>query len=373
MPVSQLPPPELIQEKLRFAAAPPGGATAVVFGLGVLVAWLVCGVWLKWNWRRAVPSLAVLALAAGLAAVPLLFAKVEELRAPGRAAIKEQKAAIKEAPGDLPAEQRKILEDELEELKQRDEQLVTAYAYQETFPLIPDQAWWHWGLLAVGLSLSVELLVRLPGVPVGVGHLFRGVAAGVIASAVLPPDWQKGVDRWLLPFTAAVIAVLWGVLDGVSRRNPGGTLAACLSVVALGAACVAIHDDQAKFTDFSTFVAVVLGVLAIGGWVLRTDTGSAAAVAVVPILTILLMTRESVVPADLSEPPLRAGVPVAAYWLVGLAPMVLGLFLIPPVTRFGTRWYSTPVKLLLVLIPVGIAVYLCVTEAPMTFEKETWE
>ncbi len=372
MSVSQLPPTDLIHEKLRFSVAPAAAATAAVFAIGILAAWLVFGVWLKWNWRKAVPAVAVLALAAGVLAVPLLFAKVEEMRAPGRAAIKEQKAAIDDAPSDLPSEQKQALQDELAALKQRDEQLVSAYTFQETFPLVPDGKWWHWGLLAVGLALAVEFSARIPGVPVAVGQLFRGVAAGVIASAVLPPEWQKGMDRWLLPFTAAVMAVQWGMLDAVSRRNPGGTLAACLSVVALGASCVAIHDDQARFTDFVTFVAVALGVLAVGGWVLRADTGSAAAVAVVPLLTVLLMTRESVPPYEpewMTHPP----VPALAYWLVALAPLVLGLFLIPPVTRFGTRWYAMPVKLLLVLIPVGIAVYLCATEAPMTFDKEKWE
>jgi hypothetical protein len=297
---------------------------------------------------------------------------VQEARAPGRTALKEKRAAIDEAPSDLPSEQRKELEDELAALKQHDEQLVSAFPFQETFPLVPDGKWWHWGLLAVGLALVVEFAARTPVVPVGVGHLFRGAAAGVIASAVLPPDWQKGEVRWILPLTAAVMAAQWAMLDTVSRRNPGGTLAACLSLVTGGVACVAIHDEQARFTDFATFLAAALGVLAVGGWVTRADTGSAAAVAVIPVLTVLMMTRDSVPPYEpewMSHPP----VPVPAYWLVGLAPLVLGVFLIPPVTRFGTRWYSIPVKLLLVAIPVGIAVYLCVTEAPMKFDKETWE
>jgi len=191
----------------------------------------------------------------------------------------------------------------------------------------------------------------------------------VIASAVLPADWQKGPDRWILPLTAAVMAVQWAVLDAVSRKNPGGTLAACLSLVAGGAACVAIHDGSARFTDFSTFVASALGVLALGGWILRADVGGG--VAVVPVITVLLMVREEALPSTADD--LTKHVPVVAYWLVGLAPLLLGLFLIPPLTRFGTRWYSTPVKLLLVLIPVGIAVYLCLSEAPLQLGKESWD
>lgn len=344
MPISQLPPSHLVQQKLLFSVAPPAIATAFVFALGAVATWLVFGVWRKWSWRKAVPSLAVLSLAAGLLVVPYLNARVQD----------EQKSAKQSGN------------------PERVQQLAEQYPFQETFPLVPEGKWWHWGLLAVGLALAVEFAVRIPGVPVTVGHLFRGAAAGVIASAVLPPGWQQGADRWTLPLTAGLVAVQWGMLDAVSRRNPGGTLAACLALVAGGVACVAIHDETALFTDFATFLAAALGVLAVGGWVSRSETGSAAAVAVVPVVTTLLMIRDGVPPYEpewMKHPP----VPTAAYWLVGLAPLMLGVFLIPPVTRFGLRWYSVPVKLALVLIPVGIAVYLCVTGAPLEFNKETWE
>ncbi len=358
MPISQLPPTDLIHDKLLFSSTPPAVATAVVFAVGTLAVWLVFGVWRKWAWRKAIPAVAVLALAAGILIVPYLNSRVQEA-----------KKAAREA--------------ENPELAQ---QLSDTYKFEETFPLVPDGKWWHWGLYAVGLALVVEFVARIPGVPVAVGHLFRGVAAGVIASAVLPSKWVEGIDRWILPFSAAVMAVVWGVMDTVSRKYPGGTLAACLSLVAGGAACVAIHDGSARFTDFATFVASSLFVLALGGWILRADVGGG--VAVVAVMTVLLMVREEALPTPplptVSEEALSTTaddvtvqatkhVPVAAYWLVALAPLVLSLFLLPLVSKFGTKWYAAVAKLLLVLIPVGIAVYLCLTEAPLEFNKETWE
>jgi hypothetical protein len=329
-------PPEMIQEKLLFSATPPAVAVAATFLVGALAVWLIFGVWRKTDWRKGVPAVAVLALAAGLVVVPLTNGHFQA----------ERKAA------------REI--DDRERVKH----ITETYKFEETFPLVPDGKWWHWGLYAVGLALLVELIARAPGVPVAVGHLFRGVAAGVIASAVLPPDWQKGADRWILPLTAAVMAVQ----DAVSRKTPGWTLAACLSLVAGGAACVAIHDGSARFTDFATFVASALFVLAVGGWILRADVGGG--VAIVPVLTVLLMVREEAVPT--SPDDLTKHVPVAAYWLVASAPLLPALFLLPRLTRFGTKWYSAFVKLLLVLIPVGIAVYLCLSEAPLQLGKEEW-
>jgi hypothetical protein len=338
----QLPniPPEMVQEKLLFSAAPPAMAAGAVLLIGTLAMWLVFGVWRKTDWRKAVPCVAVLALAAGLMVVPYLNAKVQG----------ERKAA-------------REVED-----AERVKQLTDTYKFEETFPLVPDGKWWHWGLYAILLGLLVEFAARIPGVPVAVGHLFRGVAAGVIASAVLPADWQRGADRWVLPLTAAVMAGQWAVLDAVSRKNPGGTLAACMAIVAGGAACVAIHDGSARFTDFATFLASSLAVLALGGWILRADVGGG--VAVVPVVIVLLMVREEALPSVADDVTQR--VPVLAYWLVGLAPLVLALFLLPPVTRFGTKWYSAFVKLLLVLIPVGVAVYLCLSEAPLKLDEEKW-
>lgn len=339
----QLPniPPDMIREKVLFSATPPAVAAAVVFGLGSLLAWLLVGVWRRKDWRKAIPVVAVLAFAAGLVVVPVINSRIQSDKTQAREAGNPERAQL----------------------------LSDTYKFEETYPLVPDGRWWHWGLYAVGLALLVELVARVPGVPVAVGHLFRGAAAGVIASAVLPPEWQRGADKWVLPLTAGVTAAQWALLDTLSRKNPGGTLGACLGVVAAGTACVVLHDGSARFTDFTTFVVSSLAVLAVGGWVLRADVGGG--VGVVPIFTVLLLVRDEAQPTSADDA--TAHVPVVAYWLVALAPLLLSVFLIPPLTRFGTKWYATPVKLLLVLIPVGIAMCLCLSEAPLKLETESWE
>lgn len=333
--MSEFPPPEIVREKLLFAVLPAAVATAAVFAVGLLLAWGLVGRVLRQDWRKAAPNLAVLALAAGLAASPLIGSWNQE-----------RVAAAKQAGDD-----------------ERATELARSFQFELPFPWVPDGKWWHWGWYAIGLALAVEFVARLPGVRVGVGHLLRGTAAGVIAAAVVPPDWQKPETRWWLPLAAAGIAVPWAVIDAVGRRNPGGSVSAAMAVVCVGAATVLIHDAAAGFTDVSTFLLTGLAVLSVTAWVTRTDVGAAAAVTVVPVTAMLLMNR------DLAS---DSKVPTAAYWLVALAPLMLAAFLLPPATRFGQRYWATPVKVLAVSLPVALAIYRCVTEAPLSFTEEKW-
>ena len=264
MPLSELPPTDLVVEKLKFAVLPAGAAAGAVFGLGLLLAWL-----LSPRWRAIAPSLAVLALAAGVATAPLL-------KSWNDARIDAAKAA-----GDT----------------ERVAALAAAYPFERAFPWVPDGKWWHWGWYAIGLALLVELLARLPGVGVGVGHLLRGVAAGVIAAVLVLPRFLLKSDKlppavfepealWQLISAAGLMAGQWAVVDAVGRRNPGGGVAAAVAVACAGAAAVLIHDAAAGFTDMSTYLMVGLGVLAVFGWITRTDVGSAGAVATVPVASL---------------------------------------------------------------------------------------
>jgi hypothetical protein len=334
MTISELPPQTEILDALWFAVLPAAGAAFVVFGLGVLVTWLIGGRMRNWDWDRAVPSVAVLALAAGVALSPLLYAGMRE------------KVDTAKLVGDTETATR----------------LTDTYHFRLPFPWVPDGKWWHWGWYAIGLALAVEFLARWPGVRVGIGHLLRGAAAGVIASAVVPPDWQAAETRWWVPLAAFGMAIQWAIVDAVGRRNPGGGIAAAMAVVSLGAATVFIHDAAAGFTDLATFLFAALTVLTLMAWITGTDVGAAAAATVIPLLSLLLMNY------DLRSEP---KVPKACYWLVGLAPFVLTLFLFPPIARFSRWRLVTPFKILWVAIPVGIAVYRCLTEAPLKF-GENW-
>jgi hypothetical protein len=344
--MSEMPPMDLVREKLLFGVLPTALAVALAFAVGVLLAWWIVGRVLRNHWRVLAPTLAVLALAAGLVASPLL------------GSWNRDRIATAKASGD----------------DDRAKELARTYLFETPFPWVPDGKWWHWGWYAIGLALAVESVVRLPGVRVGVGHLFRGVAAGVIAAVLVLPRFLLKSDKptpivfepealWHTVLTAVLMAVTWAVVDAVGRRNPGGSVASAMAIVCGGAAVVLIHDAAAGYTDVATFLLTGLAVLSLAAWVTGTDVGAAGAAAVVPVATLLLLNR---------EPESTSKVPVVAYWLVGLAPLTLAMFLFPPITRFGLSRWATPVKWLLVAIPVGIAVYRCVTEAPLKFGEEQW-
>lgn len=390
MPISQLPPTDLIQEKLLFSATPPAVAAAGVFALGVATVWLVGGVWLKLDWRKATPAVAVLALIAGMLVVPVLNAvkqqrlnDIKETRRARNERIESFESALNSREGGKPNGATQTLrKQELEQLNAEVKQLdaekeaTVKYAFEETYPLLPPDPykWWHRGFALLLLAMAFEFVLCLPNFSAVYAQLIRVLVVVAVALGMTPNAWWAmhfpGVPVAWPPWAlAGVIAVQWIVLDLVRRVNPGSIHAMAMAIVAGGLSTVAIHDDSARFTDYATFLLMGLTVIAGGGWVLRADVGSVAAVAVVPVIVTLAVVRDDVRLDDLTKPH----VPTLAYWLVGFSPLLLGLFVIPPLTKLGTKWYGAVVKLLLVLIPVGIAVYLCMTEAPLSFEKESWE
>ena len=231
------------------------------------------------------------------------------------------------------------------------------------FPWAPDGKPWHEAWHAVGLALAVEFAARLPGVAVGAANLLRGLAAGVIAAMVVPAAWVAD-DRWWVAAFAAPVAVQWAVVDAVGRRSPGGSTAAAVAVACGGAATVLLHVESLGFLTVCTFVASALGAIAVLAWATGTDGNSAAAVGTVPVAVMLLLGRY-----------LRdTAVPNASFDLVGLTPLALGLFLLPPLARFNGRLSGTALKVLVVLVPVAVGVYLAMDAAPYRFGEleEDW-
>jgi hypothetical protein len=243
---------------------------------------------------------------------------------------------------------------------------------------------WHWAWWAFGLAVAVELVARFPGVGVGVGHLLQGTAAGVIAAFVVPaavapaPGAPSAVHadaddpdvlatqrqlRWMIPAFALAVAVQWAVVDAVGRRAPGGSTAAAVAAAANGAAAILLHAESLGFMNATTFLFAGLAAVAVLAWLTGTDAGAAAAVATVPVGVLLLLGRY-----------LRdSAVPTSSFLLVGLAPMLLGLFLLPGLNRLTAWRLGTVLKIAVVLIPVALAVYRTMEVAPYTFgPKEEW-
>jgi hypothetical protein len=327
--MSELPPRQEVLDALGYAVAPAAGAAAAVFGGFSVVAWLVARR-LPFDWRRLTPLAAALSVAAALAAGNF--------------------AAGTGAP----------------------------------FPWVPAGRPWHWAWWAFGLAVAVELVARFPGVGVGVGHLLQGTAAGVIAAFVVPaavapaPGAPSAVHadaddpdvlatqrqlRWMIPAFALAVAVQWAVVDAVGRRAPGGSTAAAVAAAANGAAAILLHAESLGFMNATTFLFAGLAAVAVLAWLTGTDAGAAAAVATVPVGVLLLLGRY-----------LRdSAVPTSSFLLVGLAPMLLGLFLLPGLNRLTAWRLGTVLKIAVVLIPVALAVYRTMEVAPYTFgPKEEW-
>ncbi len=306
--MAELPPRAEVVDALLYLAAPAAGAAAVVFGGVALLGGLAGRAAPRFGWRSLAPS------AAALAAAAALFA---------------------------------------------------GNHFRGGFPDDPAkwEKWWHWAWPAALLMTAAEVTARLPGVAVEVGHLLRGVAAGVAAGAVVPPAWQEA-DRWLVPAVALAVAAEWALVDAVGRRAPGGWVAAAVAVPCWGAAAVLLHAEQALFMKTAAGLCVGLAVVAVLAWATRSDGGAAGAAATGPLAMLLLLGRY------LRDSP----VPPGSFLLVGLSPALLGLFLLPGVRRLNDRRLGGVLKVLLVLVPVAVAVYRAMEAAPYSFgpKEEEW-
>lgn len=284
------PPTAEVLDSLKTVLAPTVGATAVTFASLGTIAWLLARRRGR-DWRVAAPALAVLAAVAGLAA---------------------------------------------------------GNYCRGAFPWLPDGKWWHWVWPAVGFVLTVEFVARTTGVR----NLLRGAAAGVVAAFLVPAPWQAEA-KWWIPAAAGLLAMQWGIVDGVARRWPGGWVTACVAIAALGTATVLIHDKSLGRADVATMAFATLGTLAIAAWATRSDTGAAASAVAIALPAMLLVGW-----AIAYEPE----VPRESYLLVGFAPSALGLLLVPGASRHHPAW-----KLLLVLIPVAVGIALAMHAVPDPF------
>ncbi len=299
----ELPPRGDVIGMLEAVVAPTAGATVAVAGVLAALLWLVSKQ-ARFDWRKATPSIAALALAAGL---------------------------------------------------------VAGNHYRGGFENDYEKwtKWWHLAWPAMGFALVVEIVASLPGLPTAVGYLLRGTAAGVVAWAVTPELWQQApADMWIVPAVAFALAIQWAVVAEVGRQAPGGSTAAAVAVAALGAVAILLHHHwNPTGTTVATALFTALAALAVLAFVTRSDASSAAA-ATVAVATMLLLGRAL----------LDSKVPRSSFLLVGLSPLTLGVFLLPSLNRFSQFRGATPVKVLFVLIPVAVAIYFAMEAEPLKFE-----
>ena len=206
--MNRIPPTAEIIDAAKFLLAPAAVsvvAVFVVFGLLAMVVAKKC----DFDWRRAMPAVFVLAIAASL--------------------------------------------------------LTVNHFRDNPFPWVPEGKWWHFGGASIAACFLVELFCQM--IPSrSVAFLLRGLTAGIIAHFIVPAAWQVEA-RWWVPFVALWLAVSWAIVAEIAKRQSGGALAFAGSIFAGGAGVVLLHARSLGLSDLAIALAIGLFLLALFAWI----------------------------------------------------------------------------------------------------------
>jgi hypothetical protein len=181
------------------------------------------------------------------------------------------------------------------------------------------------------------------------------IAAVAVVSGWVISERVNTETPWLRLVVAAAILLSWVALDGVARGGAGGQVAAYQGAMLLAAGAVMLYEGWVQFA-FIVLGFAMLGVALVCG-AARTDASGAVPVGAAMIPGLVLVGRQSV-----DEHP----VPVECFWLVALAPLVLLPFLVPAINRLP-RWAVIPLRALLVLAPLVVAVFIANKHVPLEY------
>ncbi|HEX6984178.1 MAG TPA: hypothetical protein VF170_02320 [Planctomycetaceae bacterium] len=214
---------------------------------------------------------------------------------------------------------------------------------EEDAPLPPPARYWlPWtAALALVGGLVARALRPAAAWPV------RVALAGLAAALAVSPD-LRGTAPWLLPLLAAVILGEWAVLERVGQGAADGRLRlvppAAMSLAFFGASVVLLHAHSARFADTATILLASLAAVAVAAWLLRADPSAAAPGAAVALPGLILAGHQDT----------SSAVPAASFALTAVAPLALGLLLLPAArTRPRTAIIGTA-ALLVSLLAAGV-------------------
>jgi hypothetical protein len=185
------------------------------------------------------------------------------------------------------------------------------------------------------------------------------VAAVLVVAAGLTPAAAAAEYPWLKPALAAAMLAVWVALDGVARDGAGSEVAAYLAAAFFAAGAVLLYAHSARFMDLAVMCGCAAAGVAVAAFPTRADASGAVPLGVVGLPVLALNGR------FLTD----SQVPLASFWLVGLAPLALLPFLLPVVAR-QPRWVIIPLRALLVLAPLVAAVVLAAQHERLAFEEE---
>jgi len=210
-------------------------------------------------------------------------------------------------------------------------------ALKEPLPWWPKTTPWTWTLPALAVAGVAEAAVGA----FAWGWLGRLAASGVVAWLLVPPGWGVGL------FAASVFAS-WQLLAVHLRDLPPGVGPLLLAVVlAGGAANVLIHHHTMRFAEVAILLASGLVGVAAASLLARDDGRGVAGPTVLLVHAALYAGWETT----------DSNVPLAAFFLVALAPLATGLAFLPAL-RPGGPWRRGAALAALLAVPVVVAVIL---------------
>lgn len=208
---------------------------------------------------------------------------------------------------------------------------------------------WHFLPRAALTLLTVGLASRALGYPLRRGRMHpvvvwlpRMAAAFIASTWVVPAPWADE-HAWIRPALAAVMFLSWIALEGTARGETTFGIAAMF----FAAGGVAIYAHSQLFMNLALVMAFAFFGLGVVAGAAKVDASGAIPAAVGFLPAFMLNVRYQ------SE----SQVLLVAFWLVGLAPLPLLLLLLPRLAR-QPRWLILPLKAVLMLLPLAIAIVL---------------
>jgi hypothetical protein len=169
--------------------------------------------------------------------------------------------------------------------------------------------WLVWSALA---ALLVDVLVRLPRVPVSIAWGARALVAVLAARLVCDEDLR--IQQPWLPWALAIASLLmWAVGHELGRTAKGGLVPLIHSASFWAAGVVLLHAHSARFTDLALIPAFALLAVAAMAMALPGDAGPVAAASAVYLPGLMLAGYQG----TFSE------VPLSAFVLAGLSPLAV--------------------------------------------------
>lgn len=245
--------------------------------------------------------------------------------------------------------------------------------YRESpMPWVADVSSWHQlpraalvlvvvGLLSRWFSvLATRSVVDRPWLLHLVVWLPR-LAALVFVAFQIIPDTMRADTPWVIPAFVLASLLEWLIFDTLARNGNGGQVAAYQSLIFLLGSGVMLYAHSGRFMDIATIVGCSFFGVAVVAGAAKADASGSVPAGIGFLPGIMLSGRFST----------ESHVPLSAFWLVALAPLLLAPWLIPSLAH-RNGWLTRLVRVALILAALIAALVLAGLKETLPWEEQNW-